>query len=190
MVESAESAPLDNLITEGNWKRNTTLPPPSVADAQAWHMVPGTLICDAAPASATATKDAFDLEDDDLDVVFCMAHARIGMNKEAPKIKDKKTNAKRMKSDFQFLQSSCLSVSLNDVSFKRMISYWSTHYGEEEFAEWFSEAWGPPRFNSRVVSCRFTEVAICVCVCVCVYVCVCVRMCVCVCMCVCVYVCV
>ena len=120
---SASTAPLDNLITEGNWKRNTTLPPPSVADAQAWHMVPGTLICDAAPASATATKDAFDLEDDDLDVVFCMAHARIGMNKEAPKIKDKKTNAKRMKSDFQFLQSSCLSVSLNDVSFKRMISY-------------------------------------------------------------------
>ena len=86
------------------------------------------------------------------------------MKKQTPLIKDKQSNAKRMKMDFQKLQFSYLTVALNDITFKRMITYWGDHYEEEEFAEWFDKAWGPPRFNSRVVACKSAEV-----VCMCVY---------------------
>ena len=92
-------------------------------DALKWNMQASGLISDLAPRSATSTKAAFPNDAEELHEIKCQAHARIYMNKESNNLVYRKVNAKKIKNDFQLLQSSCLSVSLNDIAFERMIQY-------------------------------------------------------------------
>ena len=139
-----------------SWSRWDPQPPPSLEDALKWNLQTSSLISDLAPQSATSTKEAFPDDAQELHEIKCQAHSRIWMNKESNKLVDRKVNAKKIKNDFQSLQSSCLSVSLNDIAFDRMIQYWKDEYKEELFATEFKKAWGFPNFNSRVHACRFS----------------------------------
>jgi len=191
-------------VTKGTWQRNDSITPPSLAEAEMWNLLPGTTLSDQAKAAPNAIKTAFHVQADDPDHHHenCMAHARIAMNRLGPKLQDKVKNAKRMKDDFQSLQSSCLSVSLNDKAWDLLMKHWEQTYDEPDFVIEFAESWGPPVFSSRVKACRFSQVCVCVrecvcvcvcdcscgsgrvCVCACMHVCVCARACVCVCLCV------
>ena len=193
-----------------NWKRQDPIPPPTVQEANAWWPIPEHLSTDLAQGNKNSVQVAFFEDEDESEEreereeggcnwIPCMAHARIGINKQKPLFKEKKYNPDKVKADFQDLQSACLTVPLNDLLWDRMIVGWKEDYDEPLFADEFAKGWAPPVFTSRVKACRYflrARVHACVracvraCVYVCVRVCACVRVCVRACVCACVRVCV
>jgi hypothetical protein len=70
--------PQNGSTTQGKCRRKDSMPPPSVAEANSWSMKPYGLLCDAAPAAASSTIDAFDPEEEELQVMFCMVTHALG----------------------------------------------------------------------------------------------------------------
>lgn len=88
------------IIVASNWKRQDPIPPPTVQAALDWFPIVEHLVTDSAAGSNNSVVSAWQPEKPP-EWIHCMAHTRIFINKNKPKIQEKKYNPDKIKHDFR-----------------------------------------------------------------------------------------